>query len=93
MPAAGRLQYAFSKHVASRRQLLEPLLSHEEGPFGEEAGQQGQGLGRDELEGRPAVQGVYSWWASKLWWSGLVLVLLAAALCFVTIVTVFFLEQ
>ena len=87
------MQHAYSQHLQSKQLLLEPLLLADE--VGEEGGEEGQqaqqegGKGRGWRQGGGVQPQVCSYWASKPWWAGLVLVLLSVALCAVTVYTVF----
>ncbi|PRW56012.1 AAAP family transporter: amino acid [Chlorella sorokiniana] len=86
MPGCLLVQYARSKHVESRKrrqllaeaaQLEAPLLN---GGAGGAAGASGEAA-------EPALPPLYSLWWSKLFWSGVVLLLLSAGLAVLTVYT------
>lgn len=93
-PGALLIQYALSKHRESRRQrqqqrpspgccggsLHAPLLGSEAVGAAE--------LGRLPDVGSGSPPAAYHLWASKLFWVGMLLQLLAAALCGLTVATV-----
>ena len=105
MPGLLLMQYAYSKHVQSRRgaaaaaALAAEWLPAPAGGGAAAAEEGGAAAAAAAAEAAPGAgpgapgagpQGValYSFWASKLWWSGVLLVLLSAALCFITVYTI-----
>ncbi len=79
------MAYSHRKHVASRleqAQLRVPLLG------GEAEAEAPEAAPEAEREAEGEGYGVYSWWSSKLWWTGLGLVCLTAALALLTLYTV-----
>jgi hypothetical protein len=90
MPGALLAQYAASKHRQSRQQQLqqlrEPLLAAA-AEAAAEGGGGDDGSGGVAAAGGLAQPPLYSLWCSKLFWSGMVLLLISVALGLLTIAT------
>ena len=82
------VQYARSKHVESRkrRQLCAEAAQLEVPLLGGSAGSAGAARAAGEA-GEAVLPPLYSLWWSKLFWSGIVLLLLSAGLAVLTVFT------
>jgi hypothetical protein len=94
VPSACLIRYALDKHAASRQQLAElrePLLVPQEADGQVSGSGDGGGSGSGPNGAAAAVRQLrptFSWWGSRLFWAGVLLQLLAAAVAVLTVLTV-----